>query len=133
LKRGLTGNSLSERWEESMSGKGPSKDEATMMLRTVTPDKAFYFYAGIGQPLGSSSKSLVEFAQMVKEVDLSSVKFHLERGDFEIRFRMLGDQSLARQIGSLRGKNVSADELRAQVSSNVGTRVSQLQRASRLR
>lgn len=115
-----------------MSGKRPSRDEAAKILRTVTPEKAFYFYRGIGQPLGSVSKSLVEFADMVKEVDSSSVRFHLERGDFEIWFRMLGDQSLASQVGSLRGRNVSAEELRARVSSTVGTRVSQLQRTAGL-
>lgn len=111
-----------------MSDRRPSRDDATRMLRAVTPDKAFYFYKGIGQPLGSTSKSLVEFADIVKEIDPSSVQFHLERRDFEIWFRMLGDQSLASQVGSLRGKNTSAGELRARVSSIVSSRVSQLRK-----
>ena len=103
-----------------------SKDEAARALRTVTPDKAFYFYREIGQPLGAASKSLDEFATIVKSIDPSSVRFHVERGDFESWFRMLGDGSLAGQVAALRGKNISPDELRGRVSSMVRTRVDQL-------
>ena len=40
-----------------MSAKTNRRDEAVNLLRTVTPDKAFYFYRGIGQPLGVSQKA----------------------------------------------------------------------------
>ncbi len=106
-----------------MVDKNLGRDGAADPLRTVTADKAFYFYRGIGQPLGASSRSLGEFAAVVKDVDPSSVKFHVERGDFESWFKMLGDKSLADQVAALRGKNISPDELRGKVSSIVGTRV----------
>ena len=109
-----------------MAYKNIRRDEAANALRTVTPDKAFYFYREIGQPLGAASRSLVEFAAVVKGIDTSSIRFHVERGDFESWFRMLGDRSLAGQAAALRGKNISPDELRGKVSSMVRTRVDQL-------
>jgi hypothetical protein len=102
------------------------RDKAADTLRTVTPDTAFYFYREIGQPLGVSSKSLGEFASMVKGIDPSSVRFHVERGDFESWFRKLGDKTLADQVASLRGKKISPNELSVKVSSMVGTRVDEL-------
>jgi hypothetical protein len=107
-----------------------SKSDASRMLQTVSPDKAFQFYRGIGQSLGRSSRSLTEFAEIVKDVDPLSVKFHLERGDFESWFKMLGDSVLASKVASLRGKNLPAKELSSRVSSAVGLRVSRLQKAA---
>jgi len=102
------------------------KDEATNVLRTVAPDKAFTFYKDKGQPLGVTSKSLDELVASVKSIDPSSIKFHIERGDFEGWFTMLGDKSLADQVAALRGKNISPDELKEKVSSMVSRRVDQL-------
>jgi hypothetical protein len=104
------------------------RDQALDSLRTLTPEKAFYFYKGIGQPLGTASKSFGEFAATVKGIDPSSVMFHVERGDFESWFRMLGDKSLAGQVAALRGKNISPEELRAKLSSTVRLRVNELQK-----
>jgi len=113
-----------------MSARRNRRDEAANLLRTVTPDKAFHFYREIGQPLGVSSKNLSEFATVVKGIDPSSVKFHVERGDFEGWFSMLGDKSLAGQVATLRGKNASPEELRAKLSSTVKLRVEQLQKTA---
>ena len=101
-------------------------DEAANALRTVTPDKAFAFYDAVGKPLGVTSKSLDEFAASVKGVDPTSVKFHLEKGDFESWFAMLGDKPLAGQVAALRGKDIPPDKLREKVSEMVGKRVGRL-------
>jgi hypothetical protein len=106
------------------------KDVAAHTLRTLTPDKAFSFYKAIGQPLNATPKSLGEFAAVVKGVDPSSIKFHVERGDFEGWFKMLGDKSLASQVAALRGKNLPPDVLRGKVNSIVATRVDQLLRVA---
>jgi hypothetical protein len=111
-----------------MAGKNIRRSEQVDALRMVTPDKAFYFYREIGQPLGATAKSLGEFAAIVKGIDPASVRFHVERGDFESWFRMLGDKSLAGQVAGLRGKNISPEELRGKVSRMVGTRVGQLRK-----
>ncbi len=55
----------------------------------------------------------------MKGIDPSSIKFHVEEGDFENWFTMLGDKSLAGQVAALRGKNISPDKLRDKVSSMV--------------
>jgi hypothetical protein len=104
------------------------RDEAVNALRTVAPDKAFTFYRDYGQPLGVTSKSLEELATTLKSIEPSSVRFHVERGDFEGWFGMLGDKFLADQVAALRGKNLSPDELRKKVSSMVSKRVDQLQK-----
>jgi hypothetical protein len=109
-----------------MVDKNIRRDEAANALRSVTPDKAFYFYRENGHPLDATSKSLDEFATIVKGIDPSSVRFHVERGDFDSWFRMLGDKPLADQVAALRGMNISPDELRGKVSSMVRTRVDQL-------
>jgi len=111
-----------------VSAKNIRREEAANLLRTVTPDKAFRFYREIGQPLGATARSSSEFAATVKGIDPSSVRFHVERGDFEGWFRMLGDKSLADQVAMLRGKNISPEELRGKVSSMVGARADELQR-----
>lgn len=109
-----------------MTGKRVGKDEAMNALRTVAPDKAFTFFSKVGKPLGATSKSLDEFAAIVKSVDPSSVKLHIERGDFEGWFAMLGDKSLAGQIAALRGKKISPGKLRDKVSSMVSKRLDKL-------
>jgi H+-transporting ATPase len=107
-------------------GRKVEKDEAANTLRTVTPDKAFTFYRDYGQPLGVTSKGLDELAASVKTIEPSSVRFHVEEGDFENWFTMLGDKSLACQVAALRGKNISSDKLKEKVSSMVNKRVGQL-------
>lgn len=116
-----------------MSVKKIRRDEAANTLRTLPPDKAFHFYREIGQPLGVTAKNLGEFAMVVKGIDPSSAKFHVERGDFEGWFRMLGDKSLTDQVATLRGKNISPEELRAKLSSAVKLRVDQLQKTAESR
>ena len=109
-----------------VTDKNVRRNAATNALRTVTPDKAFCFYREVGQPLGVASGSLDEFAAVVESVDSSSIKFHVERGDFESWFRMLGDRSLADQVAALRGKDISPGELKGMLSSMVRTRVDRL-------
>jgi hypothetical protein len=111
-----------------MANNHTKRDQAVDTLRTVAPDKAFYFYRAIGQPLGATSRSFSEFAATVRGIDPASVRFHIERGDFESWFRMLGDKSLAGKVAVLRSKNISPEELRARVSSTVRSRVSELQK-----
>jgi hypothetical protein len=96
-------------------------------IRIVSQDQAFYFYRQVGQPATSFARSLVEFSQIVQGIDPVSVQFHIERGDFERWFRSLGEYQLAIQIGGLRGRNVSPQELRTELSLAVGSRVNEQQ------
>jgi hypothetical protein len=78
-----------------------------MILRTLPDEKAFYFYAGIGKPLNLKAKNLEEFLAILRTVDESSVKFHLERGDFEKWIEMLGDHKLVQSISDFKSKKTS--------------------------
>ena len=55
------------------------------VLKTQTPVPAgleFKFYTAVGQPTGASARSLKEFYETVKLIDVASLEFHLFRGDF---------------------------------------------------
>ncbi len=113
-----------------MPKRNMSKAEAARILGPVEPERAFYFYRGLEQPLGSSSRSAIEFAEVVKDLDPASVQFHLERGDFENWFRMLGDQTMVNQLATLRKKSTPMEQLGPIVSTAVRLRVTQLQKTA---
>jgi hypothetical protein len=97
-------------------------------LEHVSSDRAFYFYADMGRPLGVIASSLKEFGAVIKSVELSSIEFHLKRGDFEKWVFMLGDADLVKSIGKLREGSNGGEKLRAELVRVVQTRVRQLQR-----
>jgi Family of unknown function (DUF5752) len=103
-----------------------SRGESFQTPGLVSQEQAFYFYKGIGQPLNVSSRSMSEFADIVQDIDPTSVQFHVERGDFERWFRLLGEQALANQISGLRGKDISPQELRSEIGLTVGLRVKEI-------
>ncbi len=70
--------------------------------RKLTSDNAFHFYEGIGKPTNQVAKSLTDFRRKIDSVNLSSVVFHLKRGDFENWIRdAIGDDILATRIGKI--------------------------------
>jgi hypothetical protein len=100
------------------------------ILDPVSSDRAFYFYADLGRPLGAVASSLKEFGSLLKTVEVGSVEFHLKRGDFEKWVQMLGDGDLAKSLAKLREGGPTGDKLRAEIVRVVQTRVRQLQRPS---
>lgn len=59
------------------------RGKAFLMVQSPVPEGlAFMFYIDIGQPMGISARSLKEFYEVVKTIDVASVEFHLFRGDF---------------------------------------------------
>ena len=64
------------------------------ILDKTSPERAFYFYSGIGQFTGLSSDSLADFRDKIRSVDIRSIQFHVARGDFEAWIRHLGDTRL---------------------------------------
>jgi hypothetical protein len=76
-------------------------------------DRPFSFYSGLGRPLGVQAHSLLEFLEAVKRVEVSSLEFHTERGDFERWIKeVLGLAFLSSRISSLRKEGVRGEELR---------------------
>lgn len=97
------------------------------VLETVSAEKAFYFYSEIGKYAGKSAVSLKDFGEKVLELDEKTLKFHLQRGDFEKWMSgVLKDEELARQMKELREIFVPSDNLRDRLHSMVSKRLEKL-------
>lgn len=95
--------------------------------KTVTPEKTFYFYDGIGNYTGKKAASLKEFGEKVNEVDEKSLEFHLQRRDFENWISgTLRDDELAKQVTKIRESNPRGGELRERLHLIVSRRLEQL-------
>jgi alpha-amylase len=85
-------------------------------LKTVPREKAFYFFTSIGNYTGESAASLKEFMEKISMVNIKSLEFHLNRGDFEKWIaEVLEDGQLAEEIKKLRGLNLTGEDLRSQL------------------
>jgi hypothetical protein len=82
------------------------KNVASNILRSVPPQNAFYFYRAIGTPTGAAARNLPDFLGILNTIDLASLQFHLGRGDFENWVKMLGDNTLAKQLADLKEKTL---------------------------
>jgi hypothetical protein len=99
--------------------------DAVKALRTVGDQEAFYFYESIGRPTGETAKNLNEFLNKVKTVKTESLKFHLQRKDFQNWVeKILGDTKLARELGSIRESNT--DDTRMVIAETVENRIKKL-------
>lgn len=97
------------------------------VLKTVSREKAFYFFTSIGNYTGSSASSLKEFMGRINEVNVKSLEFHLGRGDFEKWVaEVLQDQELAGEIKRLQKLNLTGNGLRDQLSFVISRRVKRL-------
>jgi tryptophan 2,3-dioxygenase len=105
-------------------------EEAANILRTVPPENAFYFYKSIGAPTGATARSLPEFLGVLGNADNASLQFHMGRGDFEKWVKMLGDNTLAKQLAVLRERRLREEQLRQLLVDSVRTRINQLQRST---
>jgi Family of unknown function (DUF5752) len=104
------------------------KNVASNILRSVPPQNAFYFYRAIGAPTGAAARNLPDFLGILNRIDLASLQFHLGRGDFENWLKMLGDDTLAKQIAALKDKKLRGEDLRMQLVDTVKTRLVSLQK-----
>ena len=90
----------------------PTREESAKILRELPQDQAFYFYRDVEEPTGTSANSLVEFTDSIKTIEVASLEFHMNRGDFEKWVTMLGDETLSQQIAHLKQENFHGDKLR---------------------
>ncbi len=109
-----------------------AKSKTEKLLEDVPGEKAFYFYTDIDRYTGRSATGLPSFAKALEDIDIASIEFHVNRGDFENWIRSLGDDVLAKQVGRLREKGLKGEELRAMLRKAVDGRLDRL-RKSRLR
>jgi hypothetical protein len=77
----------------------------------------FYFYRSLGNYSGHKASNLEEFVQEISRVDVCSLEFHLERGDFENwLLSSLKEPELAKDVEMLRKQTVMGDSLRTQLT-----------------
>lgn len=105
--------------------KSLSREEVSKILGTVTYDRAFYFYDGIGKPNGEFAVSLSDFCNKINVVSLESLAFHLKRRDFQNWIsKVVGDIELAKRMGKMRVKD---NALRSTLHAFVSNRIKELQ------
>lgn len=104
------------------------KEEAsTKILKTVSREKAFYFFTSIGNYTGEKASSLREFMEKINTVNVKSLEFHLHRGDFEKWINeVLEDAQLAEEIRKLKGANLTGESLRNQLYKTVARELKRL-------
>jgi Family of unknown function (DUF5752) len=106
------------------------RNAAASILRSVPPQDAFYFYRAIGAPTGAAARNLTDFLGIINTIDITSLQFHLGRGDFENWIKMLGDNTLAKQLSGLKEKKLRGEELRSELVDAVKTRIGTLQKTT---
>ena len=90
-----------------------SEPKTSRNLRTLSRDKAFYFFTSIGNYTGKSAASLDEFVKEILDVNIKSLEFHLYRGDFERWIaEALEDNVLASKIKQLKALKPIGIDLR---------------------
>jgi len=103
--------------------------KAVRTLRTLSNEEAFYFYETIGKPTGQSARSLNEFLDKIKSVNLESLVFHLQRNDFKNWIaNTLEDPKLAQKIQMLPTEHKG--QLRTKICTTVEARLKELEGTS---
>lgn len=83
---------------------------------SVPAGMEFHFYVEIGQPTVFTAASLMDFYEIVKQVDAGSLEFHLYRGDFENWVRTaLNDAEFADAFASMKKAALMGGKLRAEI------------------
>lgn len=92
----------------------------------LKPMDSFYFFVSLGKYTGERAASLEEFAEKVKQVDVRSLEFHFQRGDFERwTAETIGDIELSKKISEMHKQNPIGEDLRSMLYSVVSTRLTE--------
>ena len=98
------------------------------ILRTVPYEKGFHFYTALGHFTGETATSLDDFEKKLQIVPTDSVKFHLQRDDFQKWIKdTLGDDQLAKRVNLIK-LTLPTEALRKELLAIVQTRITELRR-----
>ena len=106
---------ITEKGKQALGLPATDKEKATAILCYSPHEKAFHFYLGMDKPLNLHAHNLRDFANKIQRVELSSIQFHMKRGDFEAWLISLGDKELAKKVVLLNRKDMAGEELRKQL------------------
>jgi alpha-amylase len=100
---------------------------ARRTLQSFPDERGFTFFYEFARPAHLTVHSLGEFYSALKTVDVESIEFHTERGDFErwIRY-VIGDRKLADQLKDVYKQKQSRESLRKRTLSIVERRIQEL-------
>ncbi len=99
------------------------KENAFKILRTFSNKEGFHFYKGLNSGELEVATSLEDFATKLKTVDLDSVDFHFQRGDFQKWIdEIVGDRQLSLMISKISSK-IHGKDLRSRILRTVNRRI----------
>ncbi|NWG08792.1 MAG: NDP-sugar synthase [Nitrososphaerales archaeon] len=104
------------------------KETAIKILARLPPERAFYFFKGIGEYIGQVASSLEEFCTSLTTIDVGSIEFHMSRDDFRNWISFIGDSELARLTKECKERNLKAEALRRELHNLVKRRCEGLRR-----
>jgi hypothetical protein len=113
---------ITEKGKEALGIPEINKENARAILVPTPHEKAFHFYAGIGNPLSLYAHGLQDFCDKILKLSVNSIEFHVNHGDFEAWFTGLGDAELARKTALLKEKKMTGEELRRKLHEIVENR-----------
>ena len=131
LLQGECGETITKLDVESFrvsSRKVPHVRHLHKYLRAPLPkSKRFYFtHTAASQPRVAAS--MWEFREAIADISTTSLRFHLERGDFELWLKqVLHDEELARRIRKIRNRHLKDEELREALLFTVADRYEELE------
>jgi hypothetical protein len=117
---------ITEKGKKSLGLPEIDREKATEILAYLPVEKSFHFYADYGKPLGIHAASLQDFCEKMTTLDVGSIEFHVNRGDFEGWFNALGDAELARKILLIREQKIVGEDLRKKLQDTVRNRCEEL-------
>jgi hypothetical protein len=121
---------ITEKGKKALGLPEISKEKAAAIIAYAPHDKAFNFYVTVDKPLSLHAHNLRDFAHKLDKADLTSIEFHLQRGDFEAWFKMLGDEELGKKTALLKKRNACGEDLRTQLHGIVEQRYFELAKLS---
>ncbi len=104
-----------------------SAEKAQKILSPVPYEQGFHFFAPDGHYSGETAMSLCSFLRDLQHVDIQSIRFHFERGDFQKWLRnTIEDEDLAQIIDKI-DKTAPDETLCQKLAEAVQKRISELQ------
>jgi hypothetical protein len=102
-------------------------EKAQKILSPVPYEQGFHFFARDGHYSGETATSLCSFLRDLQHLDMQTIRFHFERGDYQKWLKItIGDERLAQRIDNI-DKTAPDESLRHQLSEIVQKRISELQ------
>ena len=99
------------------------------ILRTLSRKNAFYFFTSVGNYTGHKAMSLEEFVKKIREIETTSLEFHLYRGDFEKwTDEVLEDHELTKRLSIVKLLEPFGNLLRDQLDFAITKRFEELKR-----